>query len=82
MEDPLCNSMSCFNEGCARSVVFGILFELHHNIACVNDSTIIKLSLNLFYRVRELELSEKYSELEKKLRIITEKTGNQYYFCV
>ena len=29
----------------------------------------------LFARVRELELAEKYSELEKKLRDLTEKDG-------
>ena len=36
----------------------------------------------LFPRVRELELSAKYSELEKKLRELTEKDGKNVLFCL
>ena len=71
-----------------RSIVFVLVDMIHYpltkhrvkNLEKVknNIKTILRhqsLTDFLFARVRELELAEKYSELEKKLRELTEKDG-------
>ena len=71
-----------------RSIVFVLVDMIHYPLTKHRGKNLEKVKNNIktilrhqsltdfpFARVRELELAEKYSELEKKLRELTEKDG-------